>query len=141
MKYDGMVRALNHFVLAFVAVAGGCHPVDPTVTCAPIRNVTRVEIRFDSLGKMPPSSYAITDPGQIHQVIAFANERREVSRPSLITMPAPSVTAVFSDKADFVAAIGSGSDFFFVSCSNGKGVRSATDAEIMEFKRLIGYSN
>jgi hypothetical protein len=56
-------------------------------------------------------------------------------------MPAPSVTAVFYNKADFVGAIGSGTNFFFVSCPSWKGIRNATDAEIADFKRLIGYSN
>jgi hypothetical protein len=53
-------------------------------------------------------------------------------------MPAPEITAVFYNGADFVGAIGAGSNFFFVSCSNRKGVRGASAAEIVEFKGLIG---
>jgi hypothetical protein len=54
-------------------------------------------------------------------------------------MPAARVTAVIYDKDDYLGAIGAGSNFFIVSCPKGNGIRSAKDAEIREFKRLIGY--
>jgi hypothetical protein len=53
-------------------------------------------------------------------------------------MPAPEITAVFYNGTDSVGAIGAGSNFFFVSCQNWKGVRGATAAEIAEFRGLIG---
>jgi hypothetical protein len=52
-------------------------------------------------------------------------------------MPAPQVTAGFYNGTDFVGVIGAGSNFFFVSCPNWKGVRKATAAEIGDFERLI----
>jgi hypothetical protein len=79
----------------------------------------------------------ITDPERIHQLLVFANARRESFQPSLYTMPAPQQTAVFYNKSDFAGAIGAGPNFFFVSCSAWKGLRTADDAEIGEFKRLI----
>jgi hypothetical protein len=141
MKYDATVRRLNLFVLSLVIMSCGCSPAERPGTCAPISNVTRVVVQGDFQGTIPAPEYVITDPRRIHQLIAFANARRQVSQPSLYTMPAPRVTAIFYDKADFVSAIGSGTDFFFVNCSTWKGVQRATDAEIEDFKRLIGYSN
>jgi hypothetical protein len=122
-------------------MAAGCYPAERQGTCAPIGNVTSVVVQADSQRAIPASNYVITDPARIQRLIAFANARQEVLQPSLSTMPAPSVTAVFYDKADFVGAIGSGTNFLFVSCPRWKGTRNASDAEIAAFKQLIGYSN
>jgi len=133
------VRTVYFFALAYAAVLGGCHLTERSATCAPISGATRVVVQVSSHGTIRPD-YAITDPDRIHQLIVFANARREASQPALYTMPAPQVTAVFYDKADFLGAIGTGPNFLFVSCPNWKGTRSATDADVGEFKRLIGSS-
>ena len=52
-------------------------------------------------------------------------------------MPAPPLTAAFYDQADFVGAMGAGPNFFFISCSQWKGVRGATEQEIGDFKSLV----
>jgi len=132
------VRKVYPLTLAFASVLGGCHSAERSGTCVPIGGVTRVVVQVSSQGTIPTSDYVITDPERIHQLIAFANARREGSQPSLYTMPAPQLTAAFYDKADFLGAIGAGSNFFFVSCLNWKGSRNATDTEIGDFKRLIG---
>lgn len=110
-----------------------CHLTERTETCPPIDRATRVEVFSEGI----TPDRVITDQERIRQLIAFANARREVSRPSLYTMPAPQVSAIFYNGSDFVASIGAGRDFFFVSCSNWKGIRHATDAELAAFKRLI----
>jgi hypothetical protein len=111
----------------------GCHLTERTETCAPIDRATRVEV----ISKGTTPDRVITDQARISQLVAFANARRDVSQP-LYTMPAPQVSAIFYEGSDFVASIGTGQDFFFVSCANWKGIRNATSAEIAEFKRLIG---
>jgi hypothetical protein len=123
--------------LACVIATGGCHSAERSGACAPVRSATRVEVRISAHEGIPNSEYAITDPERVRQLIAFANGRRSVSQPSLYTMPAPHLTAAFYDQADFVGAIGAGPNFFFVSCSEWKGVRDATEDEIEDFKRLI----
>jgi len=119
---------------------GACHSTERSGTCVPISGATRVVVQSSSQGT-PRSDYVITDPVRVRDLIAFANARREVSKPSLSTMPAPQITAAFYNGTDFVGAIGARSNFFFVSCPNWKGVREATAAEIGDFKRLIGSAD
>lgn len=121
----------------FMIVMGGCHPTEHSGTCAPIGGATRIVVHSWSQGT-PRVDYVITDPGRVHDLIAFANARRGASRPSLYTMPAPVTDAAFYDGTIFVGTIGAGSNFFFVSCQNWKGVREASAAEIGDFKRLVG---
>jgi hypothetical protein len=128
------------FALACTIVMGACHSAERSGTCVPISSATRVVVQSSSQGT-PLSDYVITDPVRLHELIVFANVRREVSQPSLSTMPAPQVTAVFYNGTDFVGALGVGSNFFFVSCPNWKGVRKATESEIDDFKRLTGSAN
>ena len=134
------MRTVYFFALAYLAVLGGCHSTERSGTCVPLSGATRVLVKVSPQGTIPTSDYVITDTERIHQLIAFANARREGSQPSLYTMPAAKVTAAFYDKGNFLGAIGAGPNFFFVSCPNWKGNRSATDAEVGEFKRLIGPS-
>lgn len=129
-------------VLAFSACAAmlaGCQLADRLaerpVTCNGIAGATRVTVVIYSQGN---SEYVITDSDRIRQLTSFANARLDVARPSLYTMPAPQTNAIFYDKTDFLGSIGAGTNFFFVSCRNEKGVRSASEAELAEFKRLIG---
>jgi hypothetical protein len=136
--YDARVHKLSLFTLAcFMIVMGACHSTEDSGACTPISGATRVVVHSWSQGT-PALDYVITDAGRVHDLIAFANARREVSRPSLYTMPAPQITGAFYHGTDFVSAIGAGSNFFFVSCPSWKGVREATPAEIGDFKRLIG---
>lgn len=132
-------------VVCCTIVMGACNSTETSGTCVPISGATRAVVQSEGI---PRSGYTIADPVHVRDLIAFANARREVSRPSLSTMPAPEITAVFYNGTDFVGAIGAGSNFFFVSCSfffvscsNWKGVRGATAAEIAEFKRLIGSAD
>ena len=134
------LRTVCFFALVYAAASSGCHSAERSGTCAPISGATRVLIRVSAQGPIPTSDYVITDSERIHQLIAFANARRDGSQPSLYTMPAAKATAAFYDEADFLGAIGAGPNFFFVSCPNWKGTRSATDAEVGEFKRLVGSS-
>ena len=135
------MHRLRLFTLACsMIVMGACHSTEHSGTCTPISGATRVVVQSWSQGT-PPPDYVITDAGRVHDLIAFANSRREVSKPSLYTMPAPQITATFYNGTDFVGAIGAGSNFFFVSCPNWKGVREATAAEIGDFKRLIGSAD
>jgi hypothetical protein len=127
-------------VVCCAIVMSACHSPERSGTCVAISGATRAVVRSSSR-ESPRSEYAIMDQVRVRDLIVFANERREVSRPSLSTMPAPEVTAVFYNGNDSVGAIGAGSNFFFVSCSNWKGVREATAAEIAEFKRLIGSAD
>jgi hypothetical protein len=137
-RYDFLVRKFKLFILACVMVMGGCHSTERSGACAPVSTVTRVIVRIASHEGVPNSEYVITDPERVRQLIAFANERRRVSQPSLYTMPAPVLTAAFYDQADFLGAIGAGPNFFFVSCSEWRGVRGdATEDEIGDFKRRI----
>jgi len=135
------VRKVYIVAFACAIVLDGCHSTERSGTCAPIGGATRVVVQGSWQGTIPGPQYVITDPKRIHRLIAFANLRREGSRPSLSTMPAPQVNAAFYDEANFLGAIGAGSNFFFVSCPNWKGVRIATDVELADFKGLIGSQN
>lgn len=135
-----VVRTIHIFALAAVTLLSGCHLLEQSGKCAPIGVVTRVIV--SSQGTEPATDRTvITDPERIRELAAFANARRKCSQPMTYTMPAPQVTAVFYDKADFLGAIGAGSNFFFVSCQNWRGIRNATDAELKDFKRLISNVN
>jgi hypothetical protein len=132
------MHRLRLFAIACCTIVlGACHSTERSGTCVPISGATRAVVQSSSQ-RSPRSDYVIIDPVRVRDLIAFANARREVSRPSLSTMPAPEITAVFYNGTDSVGAIGAGSNFFFVSCQNWKGVREATAAEIAEFRRLIG---
>ncbi len=106
------------FALACVAVMGSCLPKDHTGTCNAIDGATRVVVYGYSQRAGPAPDYVITDPDRIRQLIVFANARREVFRPSLYTMPVPTVNAGFYNKDEFVGSIGAGSTFFSLSCTN-----------------------
>jgi hypothetical protein len=85
----------------------------------------------------PAPDRVTIDPERIRHLTAFANGRRKSTKP-MDTMPAPRMTAMFYDDANYLGSIGAGPSFFFVACSNWKGTRNATDAEINDIKRLIG---
>jgi len=51
------------------------------------------------------------------------------------------VSATFYDRAGFLGSIGAGPNFFFLSCPSWRGIRSASDVEIGEFKQLLGDVN
>jgi hypothetical protein len=131
------MRWFSMGLMIFVALPTACHRSNELRgTCAPIADASRAQVR--SWGKdARVIEYVISDPQQIHKLLDFANARREVSQPTLSTMPVPNVSAAFFDKNVFVGSIGSGSNFFFVSCANWKGTRAATLAELTEFQRLI----
>jgi hypothetical protein len=133
------VRRIYFLALGVAAVLGGCHSAQQSGTCVPIGIATRV-VLHGSVQGTPGSDRVVTDPEQIRQLTAFANARRGCSQP-WDTMPAPQVTAIFYDKADFLGSIGAGPNFFFVSCPNWKGLRNASGAEVREFDRLIGDVN
>jgi hypothetical protein len=139
MGYDADVRWVYLFALGVAAVLIGCHSAQRSQTCAPIGVTTRV-IVHGSLHGTPASDRIITDPKRIGQLVAFANARRDCSQP-WDTMPAPRVSATFYDNADFLGSIGAGPNFFFVSCSNWRAIRSASDSEIGDFKQLIDTVN
>lgn len=136
-----MISQIHGFCLLALAGAaiatGACHSPDHSAICGPIRGATRVTVHSFSHGN-PTQDYDISDAGRVRDLMAFANLHREVSRPSLYTMPASETTAAFYHENEFIGAFGVGSNFFFVSCANWNGVHNATDAEIGTFTRLVG---
>jgi hypothetical protein len=132
ISYDPAMRAIYFAIVASTMLLAGCGLAEHSETCAPIVGSTRVVVTNELAGAQS-SEHVITDSQRIPQLMEFADIRRKVSRP-LYTMPAPQENAMFYDKDDFVASIGAGTDFLFVSCANWKGVRSASDAELREFK-------
>jgi hypothetical protein len=96
-----------------------------------------VVVRINSTGSVEAHEYSIIDQKQIQQLVSFANDRRDAFRPSLYTMPAPTTTAAFYDNDDLISVVGSGPNFFFVSCSNWRGIRSAKELELITFQSLI----
>ncbi|MGD1097159.1 MAG: hypothetical protein ABSB35_34875 [Bryobacteraceae bacterium] len=136
------MRRIHVSALAVAAVLAGCHSSERSGACVPIGAATRVVVHVSlPRGTEILSDRIVTDPERIRELTGFANARREASRPQLYTMPAPQMTAAFYDKADFLGSIGTGPNFFFVSCPNWNGVRRATDAEVRDFERLIGDAN
>lgn len=127
------------FVLLVAGIMGACRPRARSEICPPISDATRVVVSQQNPGSY--SEYAITDSARIRQLIAFANARRTVFRPSLSTMPAPKLTASFYDNDRFVGTIGAGPGFFFVSCPNSKGIRNAAATEMKEFSRLLASTD
>jgi len=125
------------FALACAALMSSCLPKNRAGTCNAIDSATRVVVHVSSHGTEPAPDYVITDQERIRQLIAFTNARRDVFQPAWTPIPAPTVDAVLYNKDEFVGAIGVGSDFFFLSCTNWKGIRNATATELDDFKRLI----
>jgi hypothetical protein len=125
-------------IMAVLGVLGGYYFGERSGTCIPIGYATRVVI--SSQHQTVPDR-VIIDPERIRHLTAFANARRKCSQPTTYTMPAPQTTATFYDKERFVAAIGSGPNFFFIACPNWRGIRKAADPELKDFKRLIGDLN
>lgn len=123
--------------LALAASLGACrYPVDQPGVCAPISGATHAVVRIYHQGSTSTSEYAITDSKRIDKLVAFANARRAVSRPALYTMPFPPLDVAFYHNAVFLGSFGSGTNFFFASCENWKGIRTATSAELQEFRQL-----
>jgi len=122
---------------ALLAVLTGCHVADRSGTCAPIQGTTRVVIHIGQ-GEI---DRVITEPDPILQLIAFANERREVAQPRFYTMPAPTKTVTFYRGDEFMCSIGEGPNFFSVACPGWRGIRDAKRSELRDFDRLIGDSN
>jgi hypothetical protein len=124
----------------FALLAGGMachHPAEQWGTCSPIEKATRVEVHSWSLKADQRTTYVITDVQRIQRLIAFANARRDAFRRALYTMPASPLTVDFCDGANFVGAFDPGTNYFFVSCANWKGIRNASSVELAEFQRLI----
>ena len=126
------MRRIGSFVLASATMLAGCRN---SYTCPQISTATRVVVTQGS-----DQNRVFIDPAQLKSLIAFANARRESSKP-LDTMPAPEVTAAFYNNSGFVCALGAGSNFFFVACPSWRGVRTASNSELSEFKRLIGETH
>jgi hypothetical protein len=123
------------FALAFTTVLTGCRWLERSQTCPPIGAVTRMVVTQGT-----SQDHVFTEPERLRPLIAFANARRKSSQP-WDTMPAPQITAMLYDNADYVCPIGAGSNFLFVSCPGWRGIRTATDAELQEFKYLVGEAN
>jgi hypothetical protein len=135
LRLRGQVRTTICFALTLGLFLVGCRSLERSQTCSAIEGVTRVTIsRATPAG--PVSDLVITDPERIRQLVAFANAYRDCKRP-WDTMPAPRLTASFYEKENFKGAIGVGTNFFYVSCPNWKGIRTATAAEIEDFNKLI----
>jgi hypothetical protein len=125
-------------MFALLVGAATCHrPADQWGTCSPIEKATRVEVHAWSLKEDQRTTYVIKDAQRIQRLIAFANARRDAFRLALYTMPAPPLTVGFYDGASFVGAFDPGTNYFFVSCANWKGIRNASSAELAEFQQLI----
>jgi hypothetical protein len=80
---------------------------------------------------------AISRPDQIARLTGFANAYRSCTDPATYTIPAPRTEVVFYRDSHYLGSLGVGSNFFFVACDKGRGVRSATSSELSEFSRLI----
>jgi hypothetical protein len=104
-------------------------------TCDPVVRASRAQVILPGTAE-----YVITDADQIAKLLTFANARREVSQPTLSTMPAPNVSVTFFDEDAFVGSIGSGSNFLFISCANWKGTRTARPEELVQFLNLLSGS-
>jgi hypothetical protein len=76
----------------------------------------------------------VEDLETIGRILEIANQRRTVSKTMDINLPASGITAIFYCKSEFLTAMGAGRDFLFVSCPNGRQIRSATEAEINEVR-------
>ena len=135
------VRRTYLFPLAVVILLCGCHSSGRSGSCALIERADLVVVHHHSQEYATATDRVITNPEQIRRLIAFANNRRRVSQPSTYTMADPLVTATFYEEGDFVGAIGLGSNFFFRSCMKWRGIRSATDSEIRDFKQLLEQAN
>jgi len=111
-----------------------CH-LEHTRTCPAISTVTRVVI----IGEGGSTLRTFTDARQISPLVAYANARRESSKP-WYDMPASNIGAVFYDNSIYLCSIGAGSNFLVIACPNWSGIRSASGSELSEFKNLIGES-
>lgn len=137
IAYYAHVRRTFIFTLAIAALLFGC---DRTRTCTSIGTVTRVVVHHSSDGNNVASDRTLTDPQALHQLVAFANARRKAARP-WDTMPSPQMTITFYDNANYVASLGVGPNYFFISCPKWKGIRPASKEEINQFKHLMGEAD
>jgi hypothetical protein len=84
--------------------------------------------------------HVITNPARLNDLVAFANARRDSVRPGLITMPSGDINVAFYKEGEFLGAIAVGTNFFVVACPGWEGLRKASNAEIHDFKRLVGLA-
>jgi hypothetical protein len=98
----------------------------------PIAHATRGQVRVFTNKDFRNIEYSISNPERIKRLANFAKARREVSKSTLATMPAPTMNAALYEGNNFVGSIGTGSNFVFVSCPNWEGTRSASPAELAE---------
>ena len=134
LRLGRKVRAVICFVLTLGIFLVGCRSIERSQTCPPIEGVTRITLS-GSTPTGPIPDRVITAPERIRQIVAFANARRDCKQP-LDTMPAPRLTASFYEKEKLRGSFGVGSNFFFVSCSNWRGIRRVTATEIEDFNKL-----
>jgi hypothetical protein len=124
-----MLRTLC-LILALLLAVEGC---STSIGCGPIEASNRVTIHAD--GHLPDRE--VTAPGQIATLVAFANARRDCSKPNTYTMPAPRTTVTFYRDSTFLGGLGAGSNFFSVACPKGNGLRPASGDELSAFAQLI----
>ena len=137
MKRITITISFSVLPLALATLLGACrYPVDHPGACALINGATRAVVTIYHQENTSTSEYVITDSKRIDKLVDFANARRDSAQPTLYTMPSSTLDVAFYHKAAFLGLLGSGRNFFFVSCDNWKGIRTASGAELQEFKQL-----
>jgi hypothetical protein len=131
VSYHAIVLRLRHRALVLLLVVAGCR--DTPIDCGPIETSNRVTIHAE--GRY--ADREVTAPGQIASLLAFANARRDCSRPTTYTMPAPRTSVAFYWDSTYLGGLGAGSNFFFVACPKGNGLRHASSDELSAFAKLI----
>lgn len=133
VRYHADVLRSPFRLLVLLMAVAGCHSTSPG--CGSIEASNRVVIHEN--GHLPDRD--ITDPVQIASLTVFANARRNCSNPTTYTMPAPQTNAIFYRDSAYLGALGAGSNFFFVACPRGSGLRPASADELATFARLLSH--
>src|SRR5271163_3046455 len=84
-------------------------PSESSDPCEAITNPTRVQVLLPP-GSVPlhKNAYLLTDHAAVEKLIAFINQRRNVSAPTIETMPYPSKKVTLYGGSHSIAVFGSG---------------------------------
>jgi len=126
----------RHLLLAVIVAVAGCHTTEVDMNCEPIEGSNRVVIHANGYA----ADREIGVSSRIASLEGFANARRKCSRPTTYTMPAPQTSVAFYRDSMYLGSIGAGSNFLFVGCRSGGGLRPASTDELSAFAGLIGAS-
>jgi hypothetical protein len=121
--------------ILLIATLAACNRTQQGVSCAPLANVTLVQI--SQSGNKQAQQSEISDTYRIQALVDFANGRRAGFSARRKGLPAATTSATFYHGAQPLLTFAAGANFFSLSCDGYAGIQEANRVQIAEFERLL----